>query len=70
MWLKLKEIHEETADTQIVTLPSTLISKRLTSDDDLDKHLEFYSDSIRIFNEMAELPKTKNIAITALLLTT
>lgn len=68
MWRKLKEIHEETVDTQIVTLLSTLMTKRLTSDKDIDKHLEFYSDTIRIFEEMAEPPSLEKITITALLL--
>lgn len=52
MWEKLKEVHEETGDTQIVTLIIGLMTKRLTSEDELDQHLEFYTDTLRVFDEI------------------
>lgn len=68
MWEKLKEVHEETGDTQIVTLITGLMTKRLTSEDELDQHLEFYTDTLRVFDEITTKLTTEKIVVSALLL--
>uniref|UniRef100_T1JHD3 Uncharacterized protein n=1 Tax=Strigamia maritima TaxID=126957 RepID=T1JHD3_STRMM len=54
MWIKLKEVHEQTGDFQIITLITSLMTKQLLSTNKLDKHLELYSDTQQLLDENEE----------------
>ena len=46
IWKRLKEVHDISGDTTIVSLITELVTKRLTNEDELEKHLAFYSDTM------------------------